>query len=111
MKRSCTSLSLIFLDNAIKYSPSEASVRITLENRNGEARARFADQGVGISSEHLPFICERFHRAAPAGTGEAQSGGLGLAIAQAIVPAQRASSSVRASRVLAPHCRFSNVSA
>ena len=84
-------LFLIFLDNAIKYSPSETSVRVTLENRHGEVRARFADQGVGISSEHLPFIFERFYRAAPASSGEAQSGGLGLAIAQAIVRAQAGS--------------------
>ena len=81
-------LFLIFLDNAIKYSPSATSVRVTLENRNGQVLARFADQGVGISSEHLPFIFERFYRAAPASSGEAQSGGLGLAIAQAIARAQ-----------------------
>jgi two-component system, OmpR family, sensor kinase len=81
-------LFLIFLDNAIKYSPAGTSIHVTLENRDGEIRASFADQGVGISSEHLPFIFERFYRAAPASSGEAQSGGLGLAIAQAIVRAQ-----------------------
>jgi two-component system, OmpR family, sensor kinase len=81
-------LFLIFLDNAIKYSPSGRRVHVSLENRDGEVRARFADQGIGICSEHLPFIFERFYRAAPASSGEAQSGGLGLAIAQAIVRAQ-----------------------
>lgn len=81
-------LFLIFLDNAIKYSSGGRKVQVTVENRDGEIRARFADQGVGISIEHLPFIFERFYRAAPASSGEAQSGGLGLAIAQAIVRAQ-----------------------
>jgi signal transduction histidine kinase len=81
-------LFLIFLDNAIKYSASGTRVRVTLENRDEEVRALFADQGVGISSEHLPFIFERFYRAGPPSSGEAQSGGLGLAIAQAIVRAQ-----------------------
>jgi signal transduction histidine kinase len=81
-------LFLIFLDNAIKYSPSGTNVRVTLDIRNGEVCASFADQGLGISSEHLPRIFERFYRAAPASSGEAQSGGLGLAIAQAIVRAQ-----------------------
>jgi len=84
-------LFLIFLDNAIKYSPSGTSVRVALEDRDGEVRASFADQGMGISSEHVPFIFERFYRAAPASSGEAQSGGLGLAIAQAIVRAQSGS--------------------
>jgi two-component system OmpR family sensor kinase len=81
-------LFLIFLDNAIKYSPSGTGIRVTLEQRDDGVRASFADQGMGISSEHLPFIFERFYRAAPASSGEAQSGGLGLAIAQAIARAQ-----------------------
>jgi signal transduction histidine kinase len=84
-------LFLILLDNAIKYSPSGTSVCVTLHNREGEVRAAFADQGVGISTEHLPFIFERFYRAAPVTSGDAQSGGLGLAIAQAIVGAQAGS--------------------
>jgi two-component system OmpR family sensor kinase len=81
-------LFLIFLDNAIKYSASGTAVRVTLENDGAAVRASFADQGIGISGDHLPFIFERFFRAAPASSGEAQSGGLGLAIAQAIVRAQ-----------------------
>jgi signal transduction histidine kinase len=43
---------------------------------------------MGISSQHLPFIFERFYRAGAASSGEAHSGGLGLAIAQAIARAQ-----------------------
>ncbi len=81
-------LFLIFLDNAIKYSPNDTQVRVALERRDGTIQARFEDQGIGISNEHLPFIFERFYRAAPAGNGEAHSGGLGLAIAQAIARAQ-----------------------
>lgn len=84
-------LFVIFLDNAIKYSPNDTVVRVSLEKNDGEIRARFADQGMGISSEHLPSIFERFYRAAPSNGAEAHSGGLGLAIAQAIVRAQHGS--------------------
>ena len=80
-------LFLIFLDNAIKYSPHDTQVRVSLEQQSGAIRVRFADQGMGISSQHLPFIFERFYRAAPSSSGEAQSGGLGLAIAQAVARA------------------------
>ena len=80
-------LFLIFLDNAIKYSSNGSTVRVTLANHDRSIRARFEDQGIGISSEHLPLIFERFYRAAPSSNGEAHSGGLGLAIAQAIVRA------------------------
>src|SRR5438445_8881628 len=81
-------LFLIFLDNAIKYSTDGSLVHVTLEQQAGTIRARFEDQGIGISSEHLAFIFERFYRAVPPSSGEAHSGGLGLAIAQAIVRAQ-----------------------
>ena len=81
-------LFLIFLDNAIKYSPECTQVRVSLGEKDGTIRARFEDQGIGISSEHLAFIFERFYRAAPPTGVEAHSGGLGLAIAQAIVRTQ-----------------------
>ena len=79
---------LIFLDNAIKYSPPHTRVKVQLECIDHTVQVQFADQGMGISNEDLPHIFERFYRAAPADTGEARSGGLGLAIAQAIVRAQ-----------------------
>jgi two-component system, OmpR family, sensor kinase len=81
-------LFLIFLDNAIKYSTNNTQVRVSLARNESSIRICFADQGIGIASEHLPFIFERFYRAGSPGNGEAHSGGLGLAIAQAIAHAQ-----------------------
>ncbi len=81
-------LFLIFLDNAIKYSGEGTRIHVTLGIRDGAIQARFQDEGIGISPEHLPFIFDRFYRAAPPTSGEAQSGGLGLAIAQAIAIAE-----------------------
>jgi len=52
-------LFLIFLDNAIKYSPDGTRIHVTLEIPGGVIQARFQDQGVGISPEHLPFIFDR----------------------------------------------------
>jgi signal transduction histidine kinase len=78
-------LFLIFLDNAIKYSPNDTEVCVTLEQRDGTIRVCFKDHGIGISANHLAFIFERFYRAAPSASGDSHSGGLGLAIAQAIV--------------------------
>jgi two-component system, OmpR family, sensor kinase len=78
----------IFLDNAIKYSPHGKQIQVTLECTDDTVRVRFNDQGIGISTEHLPFIFERFYRATSSNNGDTHSGGLGLAIAKAIVRAQ-----------------------
>ena len=82
-------LFLIFLDNAVKYSRKHTTIHVGLERNDGLVRIAFHDQGIGISNEHIPHIYERFYRAAGPETTEARSGGLGLAIAQAIVRAQR----------------------
>jgi two-component system, OmpR family, sensor kinase len=84
-------LFLIFLDNAIKYSPDSTVIHVSLEQCDDTIRVTFQDQGLGIPEDHLPFIFERFYRAAPFAAGDSHSGGLGLAIAEAIVRAQHGS--------------------
>jgi signal transduction histidine kinase len=78
---------LILLENAVKYSPGNTKISVNLRRQNETALVEFADQGVGISAEHLPHIFDRFYRAAPLQNTETRSGGLGLAIARAIVTA------------------------
>jgi two-component system, OmpR family, sensor kinase len=77
-------LFFIFLDNSVKYSPPHTRVRVDLRMVDSRVRITFEDQGAGIAKEHLPRIFERFYRVSTPAVGEAQSGGLGLAIAQAI---------------------------
>jgi len=79
---------LALIENAIKFTPSSGQVRVTLSIRSGELLFEVEDNGIGIAKEHLPFIFERFYRAGRSGGSEAHSGGLGLAIAQAIARAQ-----------------------
>lgn len=81
-------LFLIFLDNSLKYSKRAGSIRVGMSTVNGNIQVKFEDQGIGIGKEHLPHIFERFYRVPQMDGAEAQSGGLGLAIAQAIVRAQ-----------------------
>jgi signal transduction histidine kinase len=81
-------LAIIFLDNAIKYSPSNTEVRVQLERLDDKVQITFEDQGCGIASEDCPRIFERFFRGHNIGGSESRSGGLGLTIAKAIVEAQ-----------------------
>lgn len=85
-------LFVIFLENAIKYSPPQTTVRVGLEQRDGKLQVRFQDEGIGIASEHHAHIFRRFYRVGPSSSsdskpGETPSGGLGLAIADAITRA------------------------
>lgn len=75
------------LDNAIKYSPASTSIHVRLIRAEDEVRVEFQDEGIGIPEHDQQRIFERFFRV-HATSGEGQSGGgLGLAIARAIVSA------------------------
>jgi heavy metal sensor kinase len=79
------------IDNAIKFTPAPGQVHLTLGTHAERRRAwlRVQDSGIGIASEDLPRIFERFYRADKSRTREARSGGhgLGLSICQSIVTA------------------------
>jgi two-component system OmpR family sensor kinase len=80
-------LFLILLDNAIKYSPPNTRIRVSASCKDGLVRAAFQDQGFGIPEEDRTRIFERFYRVLRPGADDAHSGGLGLAIAEAITRA------------------------
>ena len=88
-------LFLIFLDNAIKYSPEKSVIHVTLERINGAIRASFQDHGIGIAAEHLPFIFERFYRTDAARSRDRGGTGLGLAICKHIIEAHSQNIHVR----------------
>jgi two-component system sensor histidine kinase MprB len=70
LERAITNL----LDNAVKWSPPNGTIRVQLEGD----RLRVADQGPGISEADMPFIFDRFYRG---DTARQTSGtGLGLSI-------------------------------
>ncbi len=81
-------LVMILLDNAVKYTPPGGRVRVEVGAPLGVATLVVADNGVGISSEQLPHVFERFYRGDPARQRDAAGSrgpggsGLGLAIAQ-----------------------------
>jgi len=83
---SLTNLWVILLDNAIKYSPKDGLVNIRIDKGSKVVKVEVEDHGMGITSQDLPHIFERFYRANKARSKEGAGGyGLGLAIAQKIV--------------------------
>ncbi len=80
-------LMLILLENAIKYTPDGGWIRVSLDCDPEWAEIRVQDSGIGISSEHLEQVFERFYRVdkgRPRGTDPGGTG-LGLPIAKWIV--------------------------
>ncbi len=70
-------------DNAIKYSPSNSSIMVKLADWNLEVLVQIIDTGIGISTEHIPYIFDAFFRV----SRDSEGSGLGLSIAKAIVEA------------------------
>ncbi len=79
-------LLVIFLDNAIKYSPKQSPVRLSSKKSDGRIRIVIADGGIGIAEKDVPHLFDRFYRADKSRTKTDVSGyGLGLSIAKQIV--------------------------
>jgi K+-sensing histidine kinase KdpD len=74
------------LENAIKYSKPDTTIRFSVEELGNEVHIKIADEGQGIEPEDLPFIFERFRQAQ--GNGKTRNSvGLGLYIVRSLVTA------------------------
>ncbi len=73
------------IENAIRYTPSGGSVRVTTEVTSERmVYVRVRDTGIGISPEDRGKIFERFYRAPNAITKQNGGNGLGLYIARTV---------------------------
>jgi signal transduction histidine kinase len=75
-------LTVILVDNAIRYTERGGSVDVVVAGDDGEASLRVHDTGIGIGAEALPRVFERFYRADAARNRDSGGAGLGLAIAR-----------------------------
>jgi signal transduction histidine kinase/ActR/RegA family two-component response regulator len=73
------------LHNAVKFTPAGGRVFVSLSGSDREFVIVVRDTGVGITSEFLPHVFERFRQADGSTTREHAGLGLGLAIAQELV--------------------------
>ncbi|HLV98542.1 MAG TPA: ATP-binding protein [Ktedonobacterales bacterium] len=109
---------MILVDNAIKYNRAGGSLTLRAGLLQGQAYLEVSDTGIGIASEHLSHLGERFYRVDKARSREAGGAGLGLSIARGIAASHGGSltlSSVAGqgttARILLPPARGSGVQA
>jgi len=75
------------LDNAAKYSPAEAPIRVETTAEDGGVTIRVRDEGPGIPPDEQPRIFDKFVRGSHARESGAKGTGLGLAMVRHIVRA------------------------
>lgn len=78
-------LVMILLDNAVKYTPKQGRIDITLVRESSDAILTVGNSGEGISEDAQKQIFERFYREDKSRARESGGYGLGLSIAKAIV--------------------------
>jgi signal transduction histidine kinase len=77
------------LDNAAKYTPAGGEVRLRLAREGPEAVLEVSDTGIGIPSDELPRVFERFQRGMRGREMSESGAGLGLAMAREIAERHR----------------------
>jgi heavy metal sensor kinase len=77
------------LENAVRYTPVDGQISVSLVKQESDAVISISDTGIGISPEHLPHIFERFYRVDKARARADGGVGLGLAIAKIIAESHK----------------------
>ncbi|BBF44795.1 phosphate regulon sensor protein PhoR [Lachnospiraceae bacterium KM106-2] len=75
------------LDNAIKFSHSNSSIKITTRERNDKIFIAVKDHGEGIPKESITKIWDRFYKSDPSRGKDKKGTGLGLSIVKEIINA------------------------
>ena len=77
------------LENAVRYTPADGLISVSLVKQESNAVVSISDTGIGIPPEHLPHIFERFYRVDKARARADGGVGLGLAIAKIIAESHK----------------------
>lgn len=74
------------IENAIKYSPENTTIKVSAREKDGHALISVADEGEGISPENQARIFEPFERLGD--IAKSQGLGLGLVVCKRLVEIQ-----------------------
>lgn len=73
------------LDNAVKHTPAHGHIALGATLQADSVQVTVSDSGVGIPTQHLPHLFERFYRVEKSRSRSQGGAGLGLAIGKEIV--------------------------
>jgi signal transduction histidine kinase len=73
------------MENAVKYSPDGSEILVTVDDRGDQMVTSIADRGIGIPTDEIGQVFERFHRGRQVSSTNYGGLGLGLYITKQIV--------------------------
>lgn len=77
------------LDNALKYSPGEPAIQVTLKNEEHQIEILVKDEGIGIPAEFRKKVFEKFFRVPTGDVHNIKGYGLGLSYVDSVVRSHR----------------------
>lgn len=75
------------VDNALKYAPGSARIKVGVSQQDGRIAIGVADEGPGIAPEYRKRVFERFERGGSATAKQVRGSGIGLALVKHIAEA------------------------
>jgi signal transduction histidine kinase len=76
---------MALVDNAIKFSPMGGDVEIRMKQKDGQVMVAVEDHGIGIPTENISRIFDRFYHMDRSGDDLFSGIGLGLAITRQVI--------------------------
>ncbi len=73
------------IDNAIKFSHNNSSIKITVSELNGKVFVSVKDSGIGIPKDSIGKIWDRFYKTDLSRGKDKKGTGLGLSITKEII--------------------------
>lgn len=94
-KFALTSVLTNLIENAVKYSPPCAEIKVSLKQKGGHTYFIVADSGIGINDQEKSRIFEKFYRVGSEDTRKTKGTGLGLFIVKQVLDKHQAIVKVR----------------
>jgi len=86
------------ISNSLRYGKEGGRTEVRFYDMDEQVLVEVADDGIGMSEEHLPRIFERFYRVDKSRSRNAGGSGLGLSIVKHIIEAHGQTISVRSTQ-------------
>ncbi|QHS24203.1 HAMP domain-containing histidine kinase [Virgibacillus sp. MSP4-1] len=77
------------VNNALQYTPAGKKVLVKTEDTNDDVGFLVKDEGIGIATEDIPYLFERFYRGDKSRDRKTGGIGIGLSIVKALVEAHQ----------------------